>query len=147
MKRNLAKSRMLFFKRFIISIILLDNCSTNFPKKLLFKTRWQLEGQCKRCGICCQEIYLKITPRQLSSKLFTNLAIKWISWVFDFILIKIDYENYYLVWTCKHKLVDGRCGNYFWRPSVCRNYPLVDYFDEPKFIPGCGYSARKRILN
>ncbi|OGB87816.1 hypothetical protein A3J44_00035 [candidate division WOR-1 bacterium RIFCSPHIGHO2_02_FULL_45_12] len=135
---------MLFFKRSIISVILLDNFLTHFPKKLLFKTRWRLEGKCKQCGACCQEIYLKITPRQLSSKLFTALAVKWIGWVFDFILLRVDYDNYYLVWTCKHKQAGGRCGNYFWRPSVCRNFPLVDYFDEPGFIPGCGYGASKR---
>jgi hypothetical protein len=130
------------FKRFIIAIVLLDNLLTNLPKRLLFQTRWRLDGKCKKCGSCCQEIYLKITPRQHASKFFTGLAVKWISWLFDFILLRADPDNYYLIFTCKHRQADGRCGNYFWRPSVCRNYPLLDYFDEPKTLPGCGYSAK-----
>jgi len=128
-----------FLKRFLISFVLLDNLLTNLPKKILFKSRWKLEGKCKQCGVCCQEIYMKITPKQLSSKFFTNLAIKWTCWLFDFILLDVDYENYYLVFTCHHRRPDGKCGNYFWRPNVCRNYPLVDYFDEPKTLPNCGF--------
>ena len=131
-------------KRFIMIFVLLDNFLTNLPKKYLFRSRWQLEGSCNQCGNCCKEIYLKISPRQLGSELFSKLAIWWITWLFDFILIKIDYDNHYLVFTCKHLRPDGKCGNYFWRPSVCRNYPLVDYFDEPKFLPGCGFRARLR---
>lgn len=137
---------MKLFKRLIISFILLDNFLTNLCKRILFKTRWVLVGKCRRCGTCCKEIYLKITPRQLSSKFFANLAIKWISWIFDFILLKIDYDNYYLIFTCKYRQPDGRCGNYFWRPNICRNYPLVDYFNEPKLLPGCGFSARLRNM-
>lgn len=128
-------------KRFIISFILLDNFLTNIPKKILFRTRWKLQGKCKQCGVCCQEIYLKINPRQLGSRLFTKLAIAWISWVYDFKLLKVDWEDFYLVFTCKKIRADGECGDYRWRPNICRNYPLVDYFDEPKFLPQCGFKA------
>ncbi len=133
-------------KKIIIAFILLDNFLTNFPKKMLFRSRWVLEGECKKCGMCCREIYLKITPRQLSSKLFTELAVRWTSWIFDFELLRIDYENYYLIFICKHLRPDGTCGNYFWRPNICRNYPLVDYFDEPKTLPNCGFRARPRNM-
>ena len=128
-------------KRFIISFILLDNFLTTIPKKLLFKTRWKLQGKCKQCGNCCCEIYLKITPRQLASRLFTKLAVAWISWIYDFKLLNIDYDNFYLVLTCKKTRPDGKCGDYRWRPNICRNYPLVDYFEEPKFLPDCGFKA------
>ena len=131
-------------KRLVLLFILLDNFLTNLPKNLFFKTRWTLEGKCKKCGNCCREIYLKITPRQLSSKLFTNLAIAWISWVYDFILLSVDRDNHYLIFTCKNRREDGSCGNYFWRPNVCRNYPLVDYFEEPKTLPNCGFTSKLR---
>jgi Fe-S-cluster containining protein len=133
-------------KKIIISFILLDNFLTNLPKKVLFRSRWVLEGKCKKCGTCCKEIYLKISPRQLSSRFFTELAIRWTSWIFDFILLRIDYENYYLVFTCRHLRPDGKCGNYFWRPNICRNYPLVDYFEEPKTLLDCGFRARPRNM-
>jgi len=128
-------------KRFIILFILLDNYLTQIPKKVLFRTTWKLQGKCKQCGICCQEIYLKINPRQLASRLFTKLAIAWISWIYDFKLLKVDWDNFYLVFTCKKRRPDGKCGDYGWRPNICRNYPLVDYFEEPKFLPGCGFKA------
>jgi len=131
-------------KRFVIVFVLLDNFLTNFPKKVFFKSYWKLEGKCKQCGNCCKEILLKMTPRQISSKFFTNLAIRWITWLFDFILLRVDYENGYLAFTCKHVSSDGKCGNYFWRPSVCRNYPLVDYFKQPCVLPGCGYLPKPR---
>lgn len=133
-------------KKIIIAFILLDNFLTNLPKKVLFRSRWVLEGKCRKCGTCCKEIYLRITPRQLSSKLFTELAVRWTSWIFDFELLRIDYENCYLVFSCKHLRSDGKCGSYFWRPNICRNYPLVDYFEEPKVLPDCGFRARPRNM-
>ncbi|PIS29092.1 hypothetical protein COT42_06225 [Candidatus Saganbacteria bacterium CG08_land_8_20_14_0_20_45_16] len=135
---------MRLLKRAIISVVLLDNFLTNLLKKLFFPSHWKLAGQCRQCGVCCQEILLKMTERQISSKFFTNLAIRWISWLFDFVLLRVDYEYNYLVFTCQHRCNEGRCGNYFWRPSICRNYPLVDYFEEPKLLPGCGFYAVKR---
>ncbi|MFC1511384.1 YkgJ family cysteine cluster protein [Candidatus Margulisiibacteriota bacterium] len=135
---------VVWLKRFIILFINADNLLTNLPKKYIFKSQWVLTGKCKQCGVCCKAIYLKIDPKQLGSELFTKLAIWWITWVFDFILLKIDRENHYLVFTCKHCQPDGKCGNYFWRASICRNYPLVDYFEEPKFLPDCGFAAKAR---
>jgi hypothetical protein len=128
-------------KRLIISFVLLDNLINNTVKTILFRTRWKRVGKCRQCGNCCREILLKIDPKQLGSRWFTNLAIRWISWLFDFVLIRIDYTYHYLVFTCRQRRPDGRCGNYFWRPSVCRNYPLVDYFKKPVFLPGCGYDT------
>jgi hypothetical protein len=135
---------MKWLKRAIISFILLDNLLTNLPKKILFPTRWVRLGQCKQCGVCCKAIYLKMTPRQSGSKLFRDLAVAWVTWIFDFILLETDLENHYLVFTCKHHLPNGKCGNHFWRPNICRNFPLVDYFEEPKILPGCGFNARLR---
>lgn len=128
-------------KRLIMIFVLLDNYLTNLFKKP-FGSKWKRTGQCRQCGNCCREIYLTMTPAQIKSRLFTNLSIRWITWLFDFILLRIDYENDSLVFTCRHLTAKGKCGNYTWRPNVCRNYPLVDYFEEPKFLPECGFSAR-----
>jgi len=128
-------------KRLIIIFVILDNFLTNSAKKI-FRTRWVLTGRCRQCGNCCKEIYLKMTPNQMKSRFFTNISVRWISWLFDFNLLRIDREHDYLVFNCKHLTPEGKCGNYFWRPNICRNYPLVDYFEEPKFLPGCGYEAK-----
>ncbi|MDD5382085.1 MAG: YkgJ family cysteine cluster protein [Candidatus Margulisbacteria bacterium] len=127
-------------KRTIMLFVLADNFLTNLARKI-FKTRWVLTGKCRQCGSCCREIYLKMTPGQLRSELFTKLSVRWLSWLFGFKLIRIDRENHYLIFSCEHLTADNKCGNYFWRPNVCRNYPLVDYFKEPGFLPGCGFKA------
>lgn len=136
---------MNFFRKSIMSFVLLDNVLTNLPKKFIFKSRYRREGKCKQCGVCCKEIYLKITPAQIRSRFFTRLAVWWIEWLFEFNLLRIDRERLYLIFNCKNQKEDGHCGNYFWRPNICRNFPLVDYFDEPVFLPGCGFNARLRV--
>ena len=125
-------------------IVLTDNVLTNLVKRYVLKTRYELKGGCLKCGQCCRQIYLKVTRAQATSPLFAKLSIKWIEWLFDFKLKWVDFEDNYFVFECKHLKPDGACGNYFWRPSVCRNYPLVDYFKEPVFLPGCGYKAKPR---
>lgn len=132
------------FKRLGIIFVLIDNFLVNFPKKHLFKTRYVLEGKCLKCGQCCKQIYLKATPAQTNSPLFAKVSVRWIEWLFDFKLKWIDFQDNYFVFECKNLTKDGKCGNYPWRPNVCRNFPLVDYFNEPVFLPGCGYSARPR---
>lgn len=127
-------------KRLMIMLVLLDNALAHFIKSW-FPKKWKITGKCRQCGNCCREIYLKITPAQLQSPLFTNLAIRWISWLFDFNLLRIDYENHYLIFNCQHLTSEGKCNHYFWRPNICRNYPLVDYFEKPKLLPGCGFKA------
>lgn len=127
-------------KRLILSLVILDNFLTNLTKKI-FKTRWILTGKCRQCGDCCRRIVLTMTPAQVKSELFTDLSVRWISWLFGFELIEIDQEDHSLIFSCRHLTVDNKCDNYFWRPNVCRNYPLVDYFEEPKLLPGCGFKA------
>jgi hypothetical protein len=128
-------------RKAILALVIFDNYLSNLPKRFLFRPQWQLAGSCRKCGRCCQEIYVRATERQLASGWFIDLTIRWISWLFNFIHLRTEAERGYLVFTCRSKLADGRCGDYFWRPNICRNYPLVDYFDRPTVFPDCGFKA------
>ncbi len=130
-------------KKLLMISVLADNILTNLPKRML-GTRYKITGKCKKCGQCCREIYLKASRTQITNPLFSKLSVKWIEWLFDFKLKWVDLEDNYFVFECKNLRPDGTCGNYFWRPNICRNYPLVDYFDEPVFLPGCGYGSELR---
>lgn len=130
----------MLIKRFIIALVLLDNYITNTFRGL-FPKKWRRIGKCLQCGNCCKKILLQMTPTQTRSPLFRKLAIGWIAWLFDFVYLGTDFEYNYLLFTCKHLQTNGKCGNYFWRPNICRNYPLVDYFNQPSLLPGCGYSS------
>lgn len=133
-----------FIKRLLMIIVLADNILANSVKRYLFRTRYELTGRCLKCGQCCRQIYLKATRTQVTSPLFAKLSVKWIEWLFDFRLKWIDFEDNYFVFECRNLKADGTCGNYSWRSNVCRNYPLVGYFKEPVFLPGCGYKAKLR---
>ncbi|MFA6431598.1 MAG: YkgJ family cysteine cluster protein [Candidatus Margulisiibacteriota bacterium] len=133
---------MQIVKRIIIFFVLLDNFLTNTFKNL-FGTKWKIVGKCNQCGTCCKRILMVMTPAQIRSPLFTGLSIRWISWLFDFILLDIDHERNYLAFTCSHLTPEGKCGNYFWRPNVCRNFPLVEYFEKPVLLDGCGYEINR----
>jgi len=128
-------------KRLILIFVMLDNCLTNLTRKI-FGTNWALDGKCRRCGSCCEKIILTMTPAQMKSKLFRNISVRWISWLFGFRLIEVNRELNYLAFNCRYLTPEKKCGNYFWRPNICRNYPLVDYFEEPKLLPGCGFRAK-----
>ena len=127
-------------RKAILSLILLDNAITQGLKRL-FPTRWKIAGSCKQCGKCCEEILLKAHPAILNDNWVTKIVVGWISWVFQFYLIRIDRAGKYLVFSCHNRGADGKCLVYRWRPSVCRNYPLLDYFKEPRFLDDCGYCA------
>ncbi len=133
---------MSLLKKTVMVFVLADNFLTNLIKNLLFRPKYRLTGKCLKCGSCCRRILLKGTPSQLNSPLFRFVAIKWIEWLFEFRFIEVDEESCCLVFFCSNQNADGTCGNYFWRPNICRNYPLIDHFKEPVFLPDCGFNFK-----
>jgi len=85
---------------------------------------------------------LEIHPNLLKSRFTTDIVVRWVSWAFNFYLKGIDEKKYKLIFGCKTVLADGTCGDYKWRPNICRNYPIVDFFDEPALFDTCGYKAQ-----
>ncbi|NDD58836.1 MAG: hypothetical protein EBZ47_06255 [Chlamydiae bacterium] len=47
--------------------------------------------------------------------------------------------NRMLVLGCRYLAPNGKCSNYFTRPSVCRKWPIVEHFGHPRILKGCGY--------
>ena len=131
---------MKYLKRLFLSFMLFDNFITQRLKSL-FPPQYMRVGSCKKCGSCCREIHLRMTRNQINNDFFRNLCIRWLSWLYDFVLVRVDYDRYYLVFTCKHIGNDGKCLNYSWRPPICRNFPLTDYFAKPVYLPGCGFGC------
>jgi hypothetical protein len=130
-------------KRAIIMLWVIDNAVMQALRKI-FPTAWQRSGRCLCCGRCCKEIYLSMTPGQARSRLFVGFFRRWFAWLFAFEFIRFDREAPALVFRCLKQRADGRCGNYFWRPPLCRNYPLLDYFKKPCFLPGCGFTSSRK---
>jgi uncharacterized protein len=133
---------MKWLKRTLIIIFILDSRLMRGIKRY-FPRSWKLQGQCSQCGQCCRDIRLSINPVLLKAKYPLKIIIAWISWVFDFYLKKIDVERDLLVFGCRHLGQDGKCRNYFFRSHLCRNYPIVEYFEQPVTLPNCGYKVVK----
>ena len=129
---------MLILKRLILALMIFDNLVTQSFKKIIH-SKYKRQGSCHKCGQCCEEVYLRMTPKQINAKFFRNLCVRWISWLYGFVLLRMDYSKTSLVFTCEHKGIDKKCLNYSWRPPICRNFPLIDYFEKPVFIKGCGF--------
>ena len=100
-------------------------------------------GQCKMTGKCCR--YLgQDKPKGGDWPFF-----RW--WSFE---INGFYERGFevdgpdttqmRVYSCRHLTAQGRCGNYAWRPAVCRAWPRIDYFGQPTLMKGCGYQLEPR---
>ena len=130
-------------RKFVLASILADNYITNLAKKP-FRSKWGLEGSCKKCGRCCLDISLEINPALLKSRFTIDVVVRWVSWIFNFYFKRIEYDKHFLVFGCKNLNEDGTCGDYKWRPNICRNYPIVDYFDEPALFDTCGFNAKQR---
>jgi len=130
-------------KKILLTFNIADNWINN-RLKCLFPTRYVLTGKCNQCGSCCKRILLSATPNQIRSRLFMNFMIRWYEWLFNFKLLDIDYEDNYIAFSCSRLTPEGKCGAYKWRPGVCRNYPLVDYFKETVTLPECGFRSKLR---
>lgn len=130
-------------RRIVMCFVIADNWVTRLSRSFI-KSKWVLDGKCNKCGKCCQEIKLYIDPKLANNNITYNIIVWWVSWLFRFDLIGIDRERSDLIFTCKMVSKDGKCTDYKWRPNICRNYPIVDYFDEPVTFKTCGYKARLR---
>jgi hypothetical protein len=131
-------------RKLVLTYLIADNALTNFFSKTIFRPKYYLTGKCLQCGQCCRQIYLRAGDDRMNSGFFDRLSVNWLKWAAGFNLLRIDKEDKFYVFSCNKQLSDGRCGDYKWRLPLCRNYPIMDNFKEPVFLPGCGFSARSR---
>ena len=108
--------------------------------------RWMIrppfkrEGDCKRRGNCCHYVLI-----QYSKKLIGLLFYFWYTQVHGFYL-RTKEPQYYEgkrmhVMGCRYLKKDGTCGQYRFRPLICRQWPIVEHFGYPKILKGCGYRS------
>ena len=106
--------------------------------------RFVLLGECHRCGRCCQ--HLLATPPSVVRRTFLlQIFLGYHRIVHRFIPVGTMGEDS-LVLGCGHQRSDHRCGIYWKRPFLCRNYPLRPYFKPPDLMPGCGFRFAPRVV-
>jgi len=138
---------IIFFKllRFLLIIIRdIDGACSYYSRKfcnLFFKPRYEIIGNCNLCGTCCKGLAIYLSEGFWKYPLLKNLAIKWFAFLYHFQVINQYEKERVLLFRCLF-LQENKCSVYKRRPFICRQYPLPRYFEKPKFIPNCGFSAQ-----
>lgn len=98
-------------------------------------------GTCKRRGNCCHYILLP-EVHGILGKILTF----WHTEVFGFYprtQEPHEYEGKKInVMGCRYLQKNGSCSRHFFRPKVCRSWPVIEIFGFPRILKGCGYQAK-----
>lgn len=106
---------------------------------LLLRRRVEIQGQCLRCGRCCQGMALYHNGGPIMSELhFEELCRSEPAYA----RFRIDSRTPtgLLRFSCAW-IADGSCSGYGDRLDFCRRYPNPNiYFAGHDLLPGCGYA-------
>jgi len=119
-----------------------DGFFSTYTEKI-FKTRYKLNGKCKQCGICCTKIAIYLSNSFWHYPWLKKFAIKWYSFTYNFDFVWEEADLKIIVFKCNY-LKNNKCSIHKTRPYICRNYPMLRYFEEPQFLPDCGFTCSLR---
>lgn len=109
--------------------------------RLIVPPPFKKVGKCKRRGNCCHYILLPESKGVLGKILFF-----WYTEVYGFYPRRkepYEYEDKkVLAMGCRYLQKNGSCGKHFFRPKLCRTWPLIQIFGTPRVLKGCGYQAK-----
>lgn len=100
------------------------------------KVSYEIEGNCKKCGKCCNYMY--------SYDTYTEKEFKFMQFLFP------AYKRFYikgrdnlgnLIFACKYVTKEGLCSQYKKRLAMCRRYPVRNLNFKPILHKGCGFKV------
>jgi len=112
--------------------------------RLVIRPRYELVGECQRRGECCKHI-VGHPPGFIRNTRLLSIFVLFHRLLHNFRPVGRGPDGE-VIFACDHLQTDGRCGIYRWRPFICRNYPVVPFFEPPGPLPGCGFSVRPRVV-
>lgn len=105
------------------------------PEKILY----QVTGECKKCGKCCNYMYSIDTYTEKEFKIMQMLFPKYKRF---YVKGKDEFGN--LIFACKLVTKDGLCSDYKNRLRMCKNYPAKWVTYNAKLHEGCGYKVTSK---
>jgi hypothetical protein len=105
----------------------------------VIKPKYAVVGDCVKCGRCCKEILFSPPAFIRSRPAILKLFLFYHAIVHNFVVVGQDGPD--LVFSCGHLRSDNRCGIHKWRPFICRNFPVIPWFEPPKILPYCSYQV------
>ncbi len=128
----------------VMPFVLADGLSQKLAK-LFFKTPYRQVGHCYKRGACCQNVLLSWPKWMERHQWAGKLLLWWNTEVNGFYLKgkEVDDEDGSKLkfMGCRYLKQDGSCGQYRYRPAVCRDWPRIEYFGPPRRLKGCGFRA------
>ena len=103
---------------------------------------YEVTGQCKKCGKCCNYMY--------SVDTYTEKEFKIMQFLFPTyrrFYIKGKDEEGNLIFACKLVTPEGLCSDYKHRPRMCRNYPAKRVAYKAELHEGCGYKVNIKTFD
>ena len=116
---------------------LLNNIKNEFLSYFVpEKIEYEIVGECKKCGKCCNYMY--------SYDTYTEKEFKIMQFLFPayrrfYIKGKDDDGN--LIFACKYVTKEGLCSVYEKRLPMCKKYPARRIYAKAKLHEGCGYKV------
>lgn len=131
-----------WIKIHIYPAMMLDLAAQKIARWII-RPPYKKTGQCKRRGACCRYIFLA-----KKNNFLYRLQYLWSTQIQGFYPrdiddITLDGKTYQIM-GCRHLKKDGSCGNYLLRPAICRTWPLIEVFDTPRILKGCGYQILEK---
>ena len=116
----------------LVKAIFYEFLSEFVPEKLSY----EITGECKKCGKCCNYMYSKDTYTEKEFKIMQMIYPKYKRF---YIKGRDDEGN--LIFAYKLVTPEGLCSDYKHRPRMCRNYPAKRINYPGKLHEGCGYTV------
>ena len=128
--------------RCIMLFFTLFECAVMDGLRKIMRPKYELLGDCVSCGECCKAIYGDPPAFIKNSKLLA-LYIGYHQIAHNF-SVRGRGPKDEVIFSCNHLQSDNRCGIYFWRPLLCRNYPLRPLYIQLNLLPLCSYQTAHR---
>lgn len=103
------------------------------------KIQYEIVGECKKCGKCCNYMY--------SFDTYTPEEFKFMQLLFPSykrFYIKGKDEDGNLIFACKYVTEDGLCSVYNKRLKMCKVYPNKKIIFPAKLHEGCGFKVLEK---
>lgn len=103
--------------------------------------RFELQGECRGCGSCCESPTLPLGPLVFYFSSARAVFLWWQRVINGFEFLSVDRAERSISFRCAHfDPATRRCDSYESRPGVCRDYPrnlLIG--TKPELFESCGY--------
>lgn len=124
---------------FALPFVLLDLKAQKIAR-FFIRPPFKQVGSCLKRGNCCHYILLP-EDKGIFGKLFYLWSTQFLGFYKRYPEVYESEGEKVYVMGCRYLSKEGKCTRYFLRPTVCRKWPLISYFREPRLLKGCGFKA------